>query len=240
MRNLLKRSGADISRPYERCLMFGASVLTDAELLAVIIRCGTKGMPAVELAHKILSLSPCGDGLQGLTRLTLGDLTRLPGIGEVKACELLCVAELSRRIAKGERRRRLVFTEPSSIADYYMEDLRHLEEEHILCVMLDTKARLIGEQEISCGTVNASLLSTRELFLAALKFRAVSIVLIHNHPSGDPSPSREDLMITEKVHMAGSLLDIRLLDHIIIGDRRYTSLRENGILDQIMSGMNYV
>ncbi len=230
MRQLLKMKDADLNRPYERCLMFGASVLTDAELLAVIIRSGTRGMDATAVASAVLSLHGAAVGLASLSRLTAGDLTGVPGIGEVKAVQIMCVGELSRRIARSARARTLSFADPSSIADYYMEQLRHEEREQVICAMLDTKCSFLGDRVISTGTVSASLLSTREVFKSALSLGAAAIVLIHNHPSGDPAPSAEDYAVTEKAARAGELLDIRLLDHIVIGDLTYCSFRENGIL----------
>ena len=124
----------------------------------------------------------------------------------------------------------LKFDTPETIARYYMEDLRHQKQEAMKLLLLNTKSRLIGESDISRGTVNASVISPRELFVEALQKDAVSIILLHNHPSGDPAPSREDILITRRVHEAGMMIGVELLDHIIIGDNRYSSMREDGIL----------
>lgn len=220
----------DVSRPYEKCLRFGAASLTDAELLAVIIRTGVKGKDAVDLAKQVLGLCR-GKSLGSLPNLSIPELTEVPGIGEIKAIELSCVGEISRRIASDRTRSSIKVTDPSSIAEYYMEQLRHEDQESILCMMLDVRNHVIGEERITRGTFSASPLSVRDLFLAAFRFRAVGIVLVHNHPSGDPSPSEDDVLITEKVFRAGLLLDIHLLDHIIIGDRAYVSFLESGLLD---------
>ncbi|MDO4803734.1 MAG: DNA repair protein RadC [Lachnospiraceae bacterium] len=232
MKDLLKEKNADFNRPYERCLMYGPASLSDAELLAVIIRSGTVGTSAIELANKILHLSRSDTGLLALCHLSIQELTELPGIGQVKAIQLKCVGELSKRIAMYSAKQELSFSDPCSIADYYMEQLRHEEKESLFCMMLDTKNNFIGDECISKGTVNYAVLSTRELFLTALRYRAVSIILVHNHPSGDPSPSEEDILLTERVREAGKLLNIRLLDHIVIGDKRYISFMENGILKE--------
>ncbi len=232
MKSLLKQNGANLNRPYEKCLMYGAHVLGDAELLAVILRCGTKGITSIELAERILRLGKPNEGLLCLTHLTVQELMRMPGVGEVKAIQLKCIGELSKRIAMQSHRPRLSFTQPYTVADYYMEQLRHKEKEELILVMLDTKSRLLGDAAISKGTVNASLVSTRELFLEALRYGAVSILLIHNHPSGDPTPSEEDIQVTEKVRQAGELMEIRLVDHIIIGDQCYLSFAEAGLLDR--------
>lgn len=230
MKDLLKEKNADFNRPYERCLLYGPASLSDAELLAVIIRSGTMGLTAIDLADRILHLSMSDAGLLALCHLSIQELTEVPGIGQVKAIQLKCVGELSKRIATYNAKQELSFSEPSSIADYYMERLRHEEKESLFCMMLDTRNSLIGDECISKGTVNYAVLSTRELFLTALRYRAVSIILVHNHPSGDPTPSEEDIMLTERVKRAGKLLDIALLDHIVIGDRCYISFVESGIL----------
>lgn len=217
-------------RPYEKCLKYGASSLTDAELLAVIIRTGTKGVTSVDLAQQILRLSPHNDGLLGICHLSDKELISLPGVGQVKAIQILCIGELSKRIATYQAKRNLSFCDPGSIAEYYKEQLRHEEQEVMICMMLNTKNHLIGEELISKGTVNTSIVSPRELFLAAFRFHAVNIILVHNHPSGDPTPSQADIDLTGRILQAGELLDIHLLDHIIIGDCEYISFRESNML----------
>ena len=218
-------------RPYEKCLSKGPSSLTDSELLAVIIRTGTKGVSSEELSKQILTLSKKETGITSICHLTLQELMCLPGIGEVKAIQILCIGELSKRIAMTQAKKKIVFHDPESIAGYYMEQLRHEEQECMVCMMLDTKNQLIGEVMLFKGTVNASIVSSRELFLTALQYHAVHIILVHNHPSGDPSPSQADIHLTAKIYKAGLLMDIELLDHIIIGDCSYCSLRELGLLN---------
>ena len=211
-------------RPYEKCLAMGAAYLTDAELLAVILRCGTRGCSSLELARKLLELCPYESGLTGLLHLQAEKLQEVPGIGEVKAVQILCIGELSRRIAGCEAKKKLDFHNSETIAQYYMEDMRHLQQEVVLCMMLDTRNQLLGEAEISRGTVNCSLVSPREVFLAALEYHAVQIILVHNHPSGSAEPSREDVEVTRRIAREGEILGIRLLDHIVIGDREYVSI----------------
>ncbi len=219
-------------RPYEKCLEYGESILSDSELLAVILRSGSHGESAVELARRILSL-PASTGLSGLCHVSIAELTSIRGIGKVKAIQLKCIAELSRRMARERTREGICFHDPHSIADYYMEDYRHEEQEKVLLIMLDTKNRLIAQQVISMGTVNASLISPREIFVAALKHRAVSIILLHNHPSGNPTPSHDDILLTERIARCGEMLGISLLDHIIIGDQKALSLREEHLLPSL-------
>ncbi|WP_243140803.1 RadC family protein [Candidatus Galacturonibacter soehngenii] len=216
-------------QPYEKFSQFGPESLSDAELLAIIIRTGTKEEKSIDLAKRILNISS-DEGLLAITRLSLKDLQQIKGIGKVKAVQIKCIAEFSRRIAKTTARRRLCMNNPRTIADYYMEDLRFVNQEVTLLVMVDTKNQFLSDKVISKGTVNASLISPREIFLESLNNQAVYIILIHNHPSGDPTPSREDILATKRIKEAGMLIGIMLLDHIIIGDKRYISMKEQGIL----------
>lgn len=231
MRNTIQELPEE-QRPYEKCLRLGESSLTDSELLAVILKSGAKGSNSLALANDILyeleqSSYP---GLPGLLHVSLADLRRIHGIGKVKAIQLKCIGELSKRIAATAARGRLCFCEPRSIAEYYMEQLRHQEQEQMICMMLDTRNHLLGEQVLSKGTVNATLITPREVFVEALKYHAVGLILVHNHPSGDPTPSRHDCDVTERIYQAGELLGIELLDHIVIGDHRYVSFREEGLM----------
>lgn len=218
-------------KPYEKCIAYGAAVLSDAELLSVILRTGAKGMPALELARDILASAYGDEGILGLHKLTVPELMKIRGVGKVKAIQIQCILELSRRLSKKRAEEALHFHDPSTIAAYYMEDFRHSDQEQMNLMMLNTKNRLLGEQMISKGTANASIISPREIFLQALRFHAVSIILVHNHPSGDPTPSREDIAFTKRVREAGLILGIELLDHVIIGDKKYVSFREGSLLE---------
>ncbi len=216
-------------RPCEKCLARGAESLTDAELLAVILRTGSKGESALELSRKILALNGEGNGLLGIYHMSISDLIKVRGLGKVKAVQLKCLAELSKRFARAQFSVGISFKDPVSVAEYYMEELRHLEQEVLLLVMLNSKGRLIRDRIISKGTVRAAMISPREIFIEALRNQAVSIILLHNHPSGIPDPSMEDITLTRRVKEAGSMIGIELLDHIIIGDCQAVSLREQGI-----------
>lgn len=217
-------------RPYERCLKDGPGILSDAELLAVILRTGSIGETSIDLAVRLLSLSHCRQGIWDVLEWSVPELIQIKGIGTVKAVQLQCIGELSRRIAKAGAKEAMIMQEPSTIADYYMEDMRHCRQEILRMMMLNTKNRLIGECIITKGTVNASLISAREIFLEALKYQAVCIILVHNHPSGDPTPSKEDILVTRRIRDAGELIGISVLDHLIIGDHSYISLKERGII----------
>lgn len=215
-------------RPYEKCERYGAGVLSDAELLAVILRTGTKSQRVMELAVNILNYSTAYPGLKGLNYLTLKELTRINGVGKVKAIELLCLTEITKRMSKEIHRDSLRLVTPQSVADYYMQDMRHLSREQVMLLMMDSKNKIIKDMIISEGTVNTSIMPTREVYVQALKHEAVNIILLHNHPSGDPTPSAEDIRVTKKLSEAGNLIGITLMDHIIIGDNRYISLKEQG------------
>lgn len=217
--------------PYEKFMRLGSGILTEAELLAIIIRTGTKDRKPVEIGQEILSLPSVKEhGLGGLYHVTLQELMEIKGIGEVKAVKLKCLAELSMRMAMAVAKKELQFLNPSSVARYYMEQLRHERKERVLLLLLDQKERLIEEELLSIGTINASLLSPREVFITALKKEAVHIMLLHNHPSGDPAPSKQDMRVTEEIQEVGKMVDIPLIDHIIIGDNKYMSFKEAGLL----------
>ncbi|MDO4267818.1 MAG: DNA repair protein RadC [Eubacteriales bacterium] len=218
-------------RPYERCIREGPDRLTDAELLSIIIRTGSRDENSLELAHRILALNYPSEGILGLLHLSLPQLMSVKGIGEVKGLQLLCTGELSRRIWKRKTIRKAVsFCEPEQVAAYYQEDLRHQKQEQFCMMMFNSKQNLIRDMMLSKGTVNASLAAPREIFAEALCHRAVSLILVHNHPSGDPEPSREDIALTKRIAEAGVLLGIPLLDHVVIGDNAYVSMKERGLL----------
>ncbi|MBQ4472983.1 MAG: DNA repair protein RadC [Lachnospiraceae bacterium] len=214
-------------RPYEKAQSQGIEALSDGELLAVILRTGTRHQTALELARRVLNLDEKKHpGLLILRQATAEELRQIDGIGTVKAIQLLAIGELARRMSKTARPELPVMRSAQDIARYYMEDFRHLGYEQLLLGMLDHKGRLIGESIMSRGKVNATFVSVRELFLTALRRGAVQIFLVHNHPSGDPAPSDEDIAMTRRAAEAGRILDIPLADHLIIGDLRYTSLRD--------------
>ena len=222
-KQIYKNNDECLTVTYEKCLEYGAGALSNAELLAAIIRTGTRGMNSVELSEKIIS--NVGD-LNGLHELSVADLTAIKGIGKAKAVQICCILELSRRISKQKAREKLDFSNVSTIAEYYMEDMRHLEKEHLVLVMLDTRCRLIKDKVISVGTSTGSMISVREIFKEAIDNRAVFIVLLHNHPSGNPAPSREDMKVTRNVLEAGRIVGIELVDHIVIGDNSYFSFKQ--------------
>ncbi len=213
--------------PYEKFLQYGPESLTESELLAIILRTGTKEKNALQLAEEILALSQTNrTGLLGLYDIPLKRLLEVKGIGEVKAVKIKCIAELAMRINTASAKSGLIIHKPSTVAQYFMEKLRHRKKECVVVVCLDAKGQLMKEVQLSSGSVNMSLISPRDVFLEALRNEAVNIILIHNHPSGDPTPSNSDLNITRHIAEMGDKLDIPLLDHIIIGDNCYMSFKE--------------
>ena len=218
-----------MERPYEKCERRGAESLSDAELLAVLLRTGTRGENALELSERILYHTG-QKGILGIHQFSRERLMKIKGVGRVKSIQISCISELAKRLSKASAEDALSFRNPESIARYYMEDLRHENQEHMKLLKLNSKAKLLGETEVSKGTVNASLITPRELFIEALQKNAVSIVIMHNHPSGDPTPSREDRLTTKRIQEAGALIGIDLLDHIIIGNNCYISFRKEGML----------
>lgn len=216
-------------RPYDRFLYGGAQALSDAELLAVILRTGRKGADATFVAKEILELAK-PYGLSGLYHLSLEQLKKIKGVGEVKAVKLKCIAEISNRIVQSAKKEQKSLRSPKDFASLYMESLRHDEKEKCICIFLDGSMHFIKDALISIGSVNASIISSREIFIEALNAGAVYVVLLHNHPSGNATPSNADMEVTKRIQEASLLLDIPLLDHIIIGDQCYYSFRENNII----------
>ncbi|MDR2042905.1 MAG: DNA repair protein RadC [Clostridium sp.] len=216
--------------PYEKFFSVGPEHLTEKELLAIILRTGVKDADVLKVAEDVLALSGQSgsgkEGLLGLCEVSLEQLLAVKGIGQVKAVRLKCLTELSMRISRARARPGLRFRDPRTVADYFMEQLRHRDTECVILVSLDGKGQLLKETFLSSGSVKMSLISPREVFLEALRNKAVSILLIHNHPSGDPTPSVADRKLTENLREMGEKLDIRLTDHIIIGDNCYSSFKE--------------
>jgi DNA repair protein RadC len=222
--------------PYERLEACGREALSNSELLAVILRSGSRQEPVTELAKHLLRLGN-GDGnsLSVLYSLSREELQSIPGIGPVKSAQIQCLLELSRRLAREAacvRGLNLVCSNPQVVADYYMESLRHEQRERVIALFLDNRLSLICEETMTIGTADASLCSPRDIYRRALQAGAAALLLLHNHPSGNPDPSREDIALTGRIARVGDMMEIRLVDHIIIGDRCYCSLKENGLLSR--------
>lgn len=203
-------------RPRERLQRDGASALSTAELLAIILRSGSKQENVLTLSQRLLANV-------NFLKTTFQQLIVEPGIGPTKACQILAFIELIKRFNLSKQEQRSIIKSAEDIAKIYLLKLSSLENEHCIVVYLDTKNKIISDQTITTGTINASLIHPREVFHGAIKHLANAIVVIHNHPSGDPNPSDEDIKITKKLYKTGEILGIQLLDHIIIGKDSYWS-----------------
>lgn len=212
-------------RPRERFIQYGAESLSNQELIALVLRTGTKEASVLTLAQRVLSHF---GNLRMLKEATLEELTKINGIGPAKAIQLLTSIELGRRIVSTTAEERYVIRSPEDGANYVMEEMRFLRQEHFVCLYLNTKNQVIHKQTIFIGSLNSSIVHPREVFREALRRSAASIICLHNHPSGDPTPSREDIEVTKRLSECGKLIGIEVLDHIIIGDKRYVSLKEKG------------
>jgi DNA repair protein RadC len=214
-------------RPREKLLRYGAETLSNGELLAIILRTGSKSENILNLSNRILC--QCG-GINGLLNTNFETLQDLKGIGEAKATQLIALSELSKRFKSFKSGEEIKITQPQNIAEYVMEDMRYLKKEYLKIVMLNTKNIVMKVKDVSMGSLNSSIVHPREVFIEAIKYSSASIIICHNHPSGDPSPSKEDVSITNRLKECGKLLGIELLDHIIIGNGTYVSLKEKGVL----------
>lgn len=215
-------------RPYEKFLSLGASGLSDADLLAIIIKTGTKDKSAVDIAQEMLSGRH--GNLLNLYEMSYDELIQVSGIGQIKAIQLKAVAELSMRISKAKRARSIRMNTPVTIADYYMEQMRHLQQEVVICAYFDVKSRFLGDKFISKGSLSSSVVDISSVMRTALEKNASKIVLLHNHPSGDCTPSKDDIAVTDRLAEGSRIFSIELCDHIIIGDNEYYSFYENKII----------
>lgn len=215
----------DSEKPYEKFLSCGAESLSDAELLAVIIRSGTRGLKSIEVAQRLLGIG--GKNLLNLYEISYEEMIAMRGIGRVKAIQLKCVAELAKRISLTKYRRELRLSDASTVANYYMERLRHEKQERVILGMFDSNCNLIADELMTIGSVAAAFVSPREIFMTALRHQAVQIIVLHNHPSGSPKPSGQDDAVTGQLAECGRIIGIALADHIIIGDHAYYSYREH-------------
>lgn len=226
-------------RPQEKLIKFGAETLSNAELIALIIRTGTRSENSIDVSQNLIDIGQKNSqafndeaetyGLKFLKNASPEELMSVPGIGVSKACMILAAIELGKRVYKKERVIKEKITSPDKLAPLIMEELRFLPEEHFFIATLNTKKEMEYLEEISVGSIDKTLVEIRDVFIKALKRNAHTIILIHNHPSGDPHPSRQDRVLTERIKKAGDILGLQVIDHIIIGDGIYFSFLEEGI-----------
>lgn len=224
----VRRVGRRDDGPRERLQRLGAEALRDAELLALLLRTGARGRPALALAEALLETR---GGLEGLARASAGQLRAAGGMGPAKTATLLAALELGRRLAGRRLRVRDAVRGPEDVFRHLHARLRDATREEFRVLLLDGRHRLLGEESVSRGTLTASLVHPREVFRPALREAAASVILAHNHPSGDPTPSLEDREVTRRLGRAGRLLGIPVLDHVVVAEDGFVSLREEGVLD---------
>lgn len=220
------REVAEAERPRERFARAGPAALSARELVAIVLRTGTRGQGALALADRLLAAF--GD-LAGLARADLSELRRVPGVGPAKAIELKAALELGCRLAQSSLGARAQVRTPADAAQILMPEMGVLEQEEVRTLALDTRNRVIGAAMVYRGSLNAASMRMAEVFKDAIRLNAASVIVAHNHPSGDPSPSAEDIKVTRQLVSAARLLEIDLLDHLVIGQNRYTSLKERGL-----------
>ncbi|MGX2960732.1 RadC family protein [Peribacillus sp. JNUCC 23] len=214
-------------RPRERFIQNGPQSLSNQELLAILLRTGTKDESVIQLANRLINTF---EGLRMLKDASIDEITAIKGIGEAKAIQILTAVELGKRITQLNYQDRYVIRSPEDGANYCMEEMRFLSQEHFITLYLNTKNQVLHKQTIFIGSLNASIVHPREVFKEAFRRSAASIICLHNHPSGDPSPSREDIEVTKRLVECGKIIGIELLDHIIIGEHKFVSLKEKGYL----------
>ena len=217
-------------RPREKMLRYGSHSLSNNELLALIINNGTKKESALGLAERVLAVD--NEGLRGLLNCQPEEFTKIEGIGNAVACRICAAVEFGRRIAASPQKQRIKANDPGSAAAVFMEDMRHLQTEKLVVAMISSKGEVIAKENVAMGGLYYANTEPREVYANAVRKGAYGIVIAHNHPSGDPDPSAEDIALTRQMDAAGQLLGIKLIDHIIIGDGVYVSLREKGAFQQ--------
>ncbi|MGM0752344.1 MAG: RadC family protein [Bacillota bacterium] len=224
---LMIRDFPQDERPRERLIHSGAASLSNQELLAILLRTGTKSESVLQLSNRLLNHF---DGLNLLKDASLEEITKTRGIGLAKAVQIMAAVEFGRRISNLAFDDRYSIRSPEDGANYVMNDMRFLAQEHFVCLYLNTKNQVLHKQTIFIGSLNASIVHPREVFKEAFRRSAASIICIHNHPSGDPTPSREDIEVTKRLVECGRIIGIDILDHLIIGEKKFISLKEKGYL----------
>jgi DNA repair protein RadC len=223
--NLRIRELPPSEKPRERLRISGAGSLSDAELLAILLRTGVEGANVVQLAQSMLRTF---GGWPGLMRASFDELIAVKGLGEAKIAQLKAALEIGRRLALISYDERLQIRSPSDVVRLMQIEMSHLDQEHLRSICLDTKNRVLKIVTVYIGSLNSSVVRVGEIFKEAIRLNSAAIIVVHNHPSGDPTPSSEDILVTRQIVQAGKLLDIEVLDHLIIGHGRHASLRERG------------
>jgi DNA repair protein RadC len=214
-------------RPRERMLQYGAAALNHSELLAILLRTGTIAESAIHVAQRIIRES---GGLRHLASMSVEELIRIKGIGAAKALQIKAGLELGKRVAKSSFGERLIIRSPEDVSSFMMEELRYELKEKFVTIFLNTKNHIISHEVLSIGSLNSTVVHPREVFRAAIQKSSSAIICVHNHPSGDPTPSSDDIEMTRRLKEAGAIVGIDVLDHVIIGDQTFVSLKEQGLM----------
>lgn len=216
----------ETERPRERLFTLGPQALSNAELIAILVRTGVPGENAVQVGQRLLQTF---GGISGLHRASLQDLKAQHGLGEAKAAQIKAAIELGRRMTLESPEERPAINSPADAAALVMYEMSALEQEHLRVILLDIRNRVLEVADVYRGSVNSSQVRVGEVFKAAVRRNAPALIVVHNHPSGDPTPSPDDVAVTRAMVQAGKLLDVDVLDHIVIGQGRWVSLKERGL-----------
>ena len=213
-------------RPRERLREHGPGHLSNAELIAILLRTGVSGENVLNLSVRLISQF---QGLAGLAHASYSELCSLRGVSDAKACQLMAALELGRRMVSLHPEDRAVISSPQDVANLLSAEMSLLEQEHLRVVHLDTKNHVTGVSEVYVGNVNSSVVRPAEVFRPSVRDNSVAIIVVHNHPSGDPTPSAEDVAITRQLRESGEMLGIELLDHVVLAGQRHVSLKEQAL-----------
>lgn len=225
--HVMMKDVPDADRPRERLMLDGAGALSNQELIAIILRSGSRSESVLQLSERLISHF---GGMDFLKEASVEELEKIKGIGRAKAVQLLASFEIGNRMVRLPRDSRYTIRSPEDGANFVMEEMRSLKQEHFVVLFLNTKNQVLHKSTIFIGSLNSSIVHPREIFKEAVRYSAAAMICFHNHPSGDPEPSREDIDVTKRLVSCGKMLGVDVLDHIVIGDRKFTSLKQKGMM----------
>ena len=222
----------ELERPYEKAMLYGIQSLSNPELLAIIIKTGTKEKTSVELAQEILSIEKRGkENIQFLQEVSIEELTKIKGIGKIKAIQIKALCEFNKRMARPIQKAEIKIRTAENVSRLLMNEMQYEKREKVKVLVLNTKNILLRILDVSYGGTNSAVIEPKDILTEPTKMGAPKIILVHNHPSGDPTPSKEDIELTKRINKASALLGIELLDHIVIGKQKYISIFSIGRIE---------
>jgi len=222
----------ELERPYEKAMLYGIQSLSNPELLAIIIKTGTKEKTSVELAQEILSIEKRGkENIQFLQEVSIEELTKIKGIGKIKAIQIKALCEFNKRMARPIQKAEIKIRTAENVSRLLMNEMQYEKREKVKVLVLNTKNILLRILDVSYGGTNSAVIEPKDILTEPTKMGAPKIILVHNHPSGDPTPSKEDIELTKRIYKASALLGIELLDHIVIGKQKYISIFSIGRIE---------